>query len=199
MPVSMNSSLMSRRRTLRPLIRYSLRPSAYRRRVTSTSSVSTGSPRWRTAWRLTAAPASAPSSSTCSEGASTSASRTGGAGARRACSAALSVGLSKTSVTLAMPHGLRVALPAKMTSSIAPPRRLFALRSPSTHLMASTTFDLPQPLGPTTPMIGWSNRNSVASAKLLKPLRTSRERRKVDLLSVVRRGPSWSARLVGLL
>ena len=38
-----------------------------------------------------------------------------------------------------------------MTSSIARPRRCFALCSPITQRMASTTFDLPQPLGPTTP------------------------------------------------
>ena len=149
--------------------------------MTSTSSVSTGRPRWRTAWRLTAILPSASSSSTCSEcsaRASTSAASTAGAGASRACSSAVSTGLSKTKVTLAMPHGLRVALPAKMTSSMAPPRRLLALRSPSTHLIASTTLDLPHPFGPTTPMIGESKRNSVVSAKLLKPLRTSRESRK---------------------
>jgi hypothetical protein len=86
-------------------------------------------------------------------------------------------GFSKQRVTLAIPAGLRAALPAKMTSSIAPPRRLFALRSPSTHLIASTTFDLPQPFGPTMPVMGASKRNSVGSAKLLKPLRTNLARR----------------------
>ena len=35
--------------------------------------------------------------------------------------------------------------------------------------MASTTLDLPQPLGPTIPAIGTSNRNSVVSAKDLNP------------------------------
>ena len=37
-----------------------------------------------------------------------------------------------------------------MTSAISLPRRLLTLCSPSTHLMASTMFDLPEPLGPTT-------------------------------------------------
>jgi hypothetical protein len=36
-----------------------------------------------------------------------------------------------------------------MTSFISPPRRFFTFCSPSTHEMASATFDLPQPLGPT--------------------------------------------------
>ena len=88
-----------------------------------------------------------------------------------------STGLSNVSVTVAIPAGLRDALPAKITSSIAPPRRLFALRSPSTHLIASTTLDLPQPLGPTMPVIGASKRNSVWSAKLLKPLTVNLARR----------------------
>jgi hypothetical protein len=36
--------------------------------------------------------------------------------------------------------------------------------------MASTTFDLPDPLGPTTTVIPAVNSNRVRSAKLLKPL-----------------------------
>src|SRR5579863_5156338 len=48
-----------------------------------------------------------------------------------------------------MPVGLRSRVPAKMTSSILIPRRLLADCSPSTHVMASEMFDLPQPLGPT--------------------------------------------------
>ena len=44
--------------------------------------------------------------------------------------------------------GRRVGEPLKMTSAISLPRRLLTLCSPSTHLMASTTFDLPEPFGP---------------------------------------------------
>ena len=81
----------------------------------------------------------------------------------------LAIGLSNVSVTDAAPNGLRTADPAKITSSIASPRKLFAERSPRTHLIASTTFDLPQPFGPTMPIIGSSKRNSVESANDLKP------------------------------
>src|SRR6478672_1568931 len=63
------------------------------------------------------------------------------------------LGFSNTSTTSAIPAGLRPPLPLKMTSSIASPRKLLADCSPSTHLNASTTFDLPQPLGPTSPVI----------------------------------------------
>src|SRR5262245_22698343 len=76
-----------------------------------------------------------------------------------------------------MPDGLRAAEPAKITSIISVPRRLLLERSPSTHLIASTTLDLPQPLGPTIPVTAWSKVNSVGSAKLLKPLSVSLHRR----------------------
>src|SRR5262245_8843790 len=49
------------------------------------------------------------------------------------------------------------------------PRRLLALCSPRTHLMASTTLDLPEPFGPTTTVMPAGNSNRVLSAKLLKP------------------------------
>src|SRR5215213_6609886 len=77
--------------------------------------------------------------------------------------------LSMVSVTSARPSGARPDVPAKMTSSIFPPRRAFAPCSPSTQLMASTTLDLPEPLGPTTQVIPGSSRNVVAEAKDLKP------------------------------
>src|ERR1700734_3804308 len=48
-----------------------------------------------------------------------------------------------------MPVALRSRVPAKMTSSILMPRRVLADCSPSTQVMASEMFDLPQPLGPT--------------------------------------------------
>ncbi len=57
------------------------------------------------------------------------------------------------STTSAIPEGWRLFAPWKMTSFISPPRRFFTFCSPSTHAMASATFDLPQPLGPTTAVI----------------------------------------------
>ena len=55
----------------------------------------------------------------------------------------------KRNRTSAVAVGLRASLPLKMTSSIRSPRRLFALCSPITQVMASATLLLPQPLGPT--------------------------------------------------
>src|SRR6266700_719653 len=59
-----------------------------------------------------------------------------------------SSGLISVSDTSAMPVGLRSRVPAKITSSMREPRRVFADCSPSTHEMASAIFDFPQPLGP---------------------------------------------------
>ena len=56
--------------------------------------------------------------------------------------------LSMVRVTSARPSGARPAVPAKMTSSILPPRSALAPCSPSTQAMASTTLDLPEPFGP---------------------------------------------------
>lgn len=61
-------------------------------------------------------------------------------------------------------------VPAKMTSSILPPRRSFAPWVPMTQRSASRTFDLPEPFGPTTQVMPGSKRNVVAEAKDLKPL-----------------------------
>src|ERR1700754_316245 len=77
--------------------------------------------------------------------------------------------LSMVSVTSARPSAARPDVPAKMTSSIFPPRSAFAPCSPSTQLIASTTLDLPEPLGPTTQVIPGSSRSVVAEAKDLKP------------------------------
>src|SRR3954452_17574159 len=73
------------------------------------------------------------------------------------------------SVTSARPSAARPAVPAKMTSSILPPRRVLAPCSPSTHAMASTTLDLPEPLGPPTQVRPGSKRRVVDEAKDLKP------------------------------
>ncbi len=75
--------------------------------------------------------------------------RAADASPRRTRSAARHRLLSIVSCTSARPSGPRVAVPAKMTSSILPPRRVFAPCSPITQARASTTFDLPDPLGPT--------------------------------------------------
>src|ERR1700761_4040361 len=82
--------------------------------------------------------------------------------------------LSMVSATSARPRGARLVVPAKMTSSILPPRRLFAPCSPITQESASTTLDLPDPLGPTTQVIPGSSRRVVEEAKDLKP-RTVRD------------------------
>src|SRR3954466_5223100 len=72
-------------------------------------------------------------------------------------------------VTLARPRGGRPAVPAKMTSSILPPRSVLAPCSPSAQAMASTTLLLPDPFGPTTVVMPGSKRRVVADAKDLKP------------------------------
>ena len=81
--------------------------------------------------------------------------------------------LSMVSVTSARPSGGRPEVPAKMTSSILPPRSALAPCSPSTQAMASTTLDLPEPFGPTTAVMPGSNRRVVAEAKDLKPFKVS--------------------------
>src|SRR5215218_1053919 len=73
-------------------------------------------------------------------------------------------------VTSARPSGARPEVPAKITSSILPPRSALAPCSPSTQAMASTTLDLPEPFGPTTQVIPGSSFIVVADAKDLNPL-----------------------------
>src|SRR4051794_24861280 len=95
------------------------------------------------------------------------------------------------SVTSARPSGARPAVPAKMTSSILPPRSALAPCSPRTHAMASTTLDLPEPFGPTTQVMPGSSRSVVAEAKDLNPF-TVRLLRCTDL-----RGSAGCSRLAG--
>ena len=78
--------------------------------------------------------------------------------------------LSMVSETSARPSGGRPVVPAKMTSSILPPRSDLAPCSPITQDRASTTLDLPEPLGPTTQVMPGSKRSVVAEAKDLNPL-----------------------------
>src|SRR5689334_22596478 len=75
------------------------------------------------------------------------------------------------SCTSARPSGGRPDVPAKMTSSILPPRRLLAPCSPITHARASTTLDLPEPFGPTMQVMPGSSCMVVEDAKDLNPLR----------------------------
>src|ERR671919_1997694 len=78
--------------------------------------------------------------------------------------------LSMVSATSARPKGGRPEVPAKMTSSILPPRSDLAPCSPITQARASTTFDLPEPLGPTMQVIPGSSCRVVADANDLNPL-----------------------------
>src|SRR5258708_9611359 len=81
--------------------------------------------------------------------------------------------LSIVSVTSARPSGGRAEVPAKPTSSILPPRSGLTPCSPITQENASTTFDFPDPFGPTTQVIPRSNRSEVAEANDLNPRRVS--------------------------
>src|SRR4029077_11033125 len=81
--------------------------------------------------------------------------------------------LSSSTSTSATLRAGRPELPAKMTSSISPPRMRLAEVSPITQRSASTRFDLPQPLGPTMPVSPGSMTSSVGSTKDLKPVRRS--------------------------
>ena len=76
-------------------------------------------------------------------------------------------------LTCARPNGGREDVPAKITSSIEVPRRFLAPCSPITQIRASTMFDLPEPLGPTTAVMPGSKRSVVAEAKDLNPRRVS--------------------------
>ena len=81
--------------------------------------------------------------------------------------------LSIVSVTSARPSAGRDVVPAKTTSSILPPRSDFTPCSPITQESASTTFDLPDPFGPTTQVIPGSKRSVLEEAKDLNPRRVS--------------------------
>ena len=73
-------------------------------------------------------------------------------------------------VTSAMPMGGRLTVPLKMQSAMRSARRDLWLCSPSTQLMASTTLDLPQPLGPTMQVVPVPlNVTTVRSQNDLKP------------------------------
>src|SRR5215207_4618569 len=92
--------------------------------------------------------------------------------------------LSIVSVTSARPRAGRPEVPAKMTSSILPPRRLLAPCSPMTQASASTTLDLPEPFGPTMQVIPGSSCRVVEEAKDLNPFRVRLFRYNAGLLTV---------------
>src|SRR5690242_1451962 len=77
--------------------------------------------------------------------------------------------LSKISSTVACPTGLRALEPEKITSVSESPRRRLAALSPITQRIASMMFDLPQPLGPTTPVMLVGRCSVVGSTKDLNP------------------------------
>src|SRR5439155_15299458 len=77
--------------------------------------------------------------------------------------------LSMTILTSAIPSAGRAGVPAKITSLICGPRRARGPCSPSTQAMASTTFDLPDPLGPTITLMPGRNSSVVLSPKDLNP------------------------------
>ncbi len=81
--------------------------------------------------------------------------------------------LSMVRPTSARPSAGRRVVPAKMTSSIFWLRTADGAWAPSTQPMASTTFDLPEPLGPTTTVTPGCISSTVDSAKDLKPLSVS--------------------------
>ena len=77
--------------------------------------------------------------------------------------------LSKISSTVACDTGLRAEEPEKITSVSESPRRRLAALSPITQRIASMMFDLPQPFGPTTPVMLVGRCSVVGSTKDLKP------------------------------
>src|SRR5687767_12872062 len=77
--------------------------------------------------------------------------------------------LSNTSSTVAWLTGLRVEEPEKITSVRLSPRRRLAELSPMTQRTASMMLDLPQPFGPTTPVMLVGRCNVVGSTNDLKP------------------------------
>src|SRR4051794_36153205 len=79
--------------------------------------------------------------------------------------------LSIVRLTSARPSAGRLAVPAKMTSSIFWLRTALGACAPNTQPMASTTFDLPLPFGPTTTVTPGSISSDVVSANDLKPFK----------------------------
>src|ERR1700674_5901565 len=85
------------------------------------------------------------------------------------------------SVHSAMPSGLRLSVPLKMTSSMVPPRSDLALCSPSTQVIASERLLLPQPLGPTMAVMPPASSTVTGSTNDLKPEISSDSTLSIDL------------------
>src|SRR5215469_14979520 len=87
--------------------------------------------------------------------------------------------------TSAIPSGGRLAVPLKMQSAMRSARRDLWLCSPSTQEMASTTFDFPQPFGPTIHVVPEPLKvTTVRSQNDLKPtISTFRSLSKVSSFS----------------
>src|SRR6202000_1269953 len=81
--------------------------------------------------------------------------------------------LSKVRDTSARLAGLRLFDPLKIMLSIFSERSMRVLCSPSTQRMESTTFDLPQPLGPTIAVTPSLKLMVILSPKLLNPFISS--------------------------
>src|SRR5258708_14939121 len=96
--------------------------------------------------------------------------------------------LSIVIVTSAWLRAGRLPEPAKITASMSAARSDLYEVSPIAQRSASTRFDLPQPLGPTTPVRPGSMTKSVGSTKDLKPCR----RRRVIFIST---HLCWQARI----
>ena len=72
-------------------------------------------------------------------------------------------------VTLAALRALPAGLLLLALTRCLPPRIWLGAVSPITQRSASSRLDLPQPLGPTTPVRPGAMTSSVGSTKLLKP------------------------------
>ena len=77
-------------------------------------------------------------------------------------------------MTSAMLRDGRCVVPEKMTSSMPEARMVLYELSPITQRSASSRLDLPQPLGPTTPVRPGSMNSSVGSTNDLNPESRSR-------------------------
>ncbi len=107
---------------------------------------------------------------------------------RRICTSLNSIGrvpsaLSMVIETSARPSAGRLAVPAKITSSIFCDRTALGAWAPRTQATASTTLDLPEPLGPTTTVTPGSSSSTAGSANDLNPL-MARDFRYTSNLSV---------------
>src|SRR6266403_562696 len=197
----MNISWMSRSLPTRPLMRYSLWPERYSRRLTTTSpgfiartglsaafffflnlppgsAAISASPSVVSCCvsgsdagsgeRISVASVEAALSSATKGTDSVAESDTAFSITKRAASA--SSGSSMVMVTSARPRGGRFVVPLKMQSAMRSARSDLWLCSPRTQEMASTTLDLPQPLGPTMQVVPDPlNVTTVRSQNDLKP------------------------------